>query len=157
MKREHSIACFFCIILVAISLIHLHNYGKCRRRTFDAVQVLRQTERSNQQMHRHVQERMLQLDTLRNISSKAAVHQRHRLQKVQGIKENAYELLHTLHDITKMRDVVQQKQIEEQQQALREQEQALREQEAAKQRAKILPPPIETVRQPDYLLIEPSR
>lgn len=150
MKREHSIACFCCMILVVISLIHLHNYGKCRRRSFDAVHVLRHTERANHQMHKHVQERMLQLDTLRSISSKAAVHQRHRLQKVQDIKENAYQLLHTLHDITKMKGVVQQKQFEEQQQALREQE-------AAKQRAKILTPPIEKVRQPDYLLIEPSR
>jgi predicted transcriptional regulator len=154
MKREHSIACIFCMILIGMSLIHLHNYGKCRRRAFEAVHILRHTEKSNMQMHRNVQERVLQFDTLRHISGRGAVHQRHQLEEAQGLKRDAYKLLHTLRDITKMGDIVQERHAEEK---VAERAEEARQRAAAKQRAKILPPPLEGVHEPDYLLIEPNR
>lgn len=168
MKREYSIACAFCVVLMVISLLHLYHYGRCRRTTMDMVELLKETARSNHQMRGNILEQKMQLDKSRKFSSKTIVHQQERVENVKNIQKEALDVLTTL---DKGKHITQnlQRQVEEnnaQLQAIKVQQEFIRQRELAlarakeeerKRQAKILKPTIPPLEEQDYLLIEPNQ
>lgn len=153
MKNEYRLACIFCFVLIIISLFHLHHYSSCRNQTLDAVSFLKSTERSNQQLRNSIDDRVNRYNALREVAAHTAAHEQDKLTELQKIHANSQDVLDTVHRAKQVAPIIRQKEDEERERRLRIA--VLREQEA-KQRAKMLPPPLPRFGEQDYLLIEPN-
>ena len=168
MKKEYSITCAFCVVLIVISLLHLYHYGRCRRTTMDMAELLKETSRSNHQMRGNILEQKIQLDQSRKFSSKAIIHHQNRVKNVKHLQQEAHNVLTTL-DRGKQIAQGLQRQVDEnnaqlraikiQQEVIRQRQLALAQarEEERKRQAKILKPTIPPLEEQDYLLIEPNQ